>query len=143
MAKFDFNDSRYARFFNDASNQSFMNTYLNTEGVLYTNYGWYKTQCKKADKITPTVTKGLAAFTQKARKLEAQPMLDLRAPLGKGKQMDKEGISWYTASIPDFISSNGFSEDALERAQKEEQFAKSGNDRDIVAAWTKAVQDMI
>ena len=44
MPKFDFNNSRYARFFSDKTNQRFLQSFVNTEGLLYTNYGWYKTQ---------------------------------------------------------------------------------------------------
>ena len=44
MPKFDFNNSRYAKFFADKTNQRFLQSFINTEGLLYTNYGWYKTQ---------------------------------------------------------------------------------------------------
>lgn len=43
--------------------------------------------------------------------------MDLRAPLGDSNQMDKDGLYWYTASIPDFIAP-GFVETAMEREAK-------------------------
>ena len=102
--KYDFNSSRYARFFADRSNRRFLQTFINTEGILYTNYGWYLTQGRKAAAPTPTDNSGVATFTVKARKVEAAPLMDLRAPLGDSNQMDKEGLSFYSATIPDFIA---------------------------------------
>ena len=142
MPKFDFNSSRYAKFFADKSNQRFLQSFLNTEGLLYTNYGWYKTQGIKASTPTPNAPNGLASFSVKGRELKAAPLMDMRAPLADSNQMDNEGISWYTASIPDFIAP-GFVETAMEREAKEKQFELFGNDADIVAAWVQTVQEKI
>jgi len=142
MAKFDFNSSRYAKFFSDKENQRFLQTFLNTEDLLHTNYGWYLTQGIKAGSPTPTAPNGLASFSVKGRDLKAAPLADLRAPLGDSNQMDKEGIYWYTASIPDFIAP-GFVETAMEREAKEQQFALFGNDADIVAAWVHTLQTQL
>lgn len=142
MAKFDFNSSRYAKFFSDKGNQKFLQTYLDTEGILHTNYKWYLSQGRKADSITPTAPNGAATFTVKSRALKAAPLMDLRAPLGDSNQMDNEGISFYTASIPDFITL-GYVETAMEREAREKQFELFGNDADIVAAWTRNVQTQV
>lgn len=139
MAKFDINSSRYAKFFSDKSNQKFLQTFLDTEGIIYTNYGWYKTQGRKAALPTPTDAAGLATFTIKARKLEAAPLMDLRAPLGDSNQMDATGIDFYSASIPDFIA-KGYVETAMEREARARQFEIFGNDADIVAQWVANVQ---
>ena len=112
MAKFDFNNSRYAKFFSDKTNQNFLQSFINMEGLLYTNYGWYKTQGVKASIPTPTAGNGTATFSVKGRDMKAAPLMDLRAPLGDSNQMDKEGIYWYTASIPDLIAP-GFVETAM------------------------------
>lgn len=142
MAKFDFNSSRYAKFFADKSNQNFLQTFINTEGILYTNYGWYKTQGHKAAAATPTSPAGVASFTIKARSLEAAPLMDLRAPLGDSHQMDKEGLKFYTASIPDFIAP-GYVETAMEREARIAQFEMFGNDADIIAQWVQNLQSQI
>lgn len=86
MPKFDFNNSRYARFFSDKTNQRFLQSFVNTEGLLYTNYGWYKTQGVKAGAPTPTAPNGIATFSVKGRDLKAAPLMDLRAPLGDSNQ---------------------------------------------------------
>ncbi|MCF0193429.1 MAG: major capsid protein, partial [Prevotella sp.] len=143
MAKFDFNSSRYAKFFESKGNQRFLQTYLDTTGILYTNYGWYLTQGSKDPQMTPTAPSGEAAFTIKSRSLEAAPMMNLRAPLGAGMQIDQKGIEFYTASIPSFISQNGMEESAMEREDKVRRFDMFGNDADIVAAWTETVQAMV
>ena len=68
--------------------------------------------------------------------------MDLRAPLGDSNQMDKDGLYWYTASIPDFIAP-GFVETAMEREAKEQQFELFGNDADLVAAWVHTLQSQL
>lgn len=142
MPKFDFNSSRYARFFESKQNTRFLQTFINTEGLLHTNYNWHNTQGHKASAATPTATNGVASFTVKARALKAAPLMDLRAPLGDSNQMDTEGIDMYTASIPDFIAP-GFVETAMEREDRIRRFDMFGNDADIVAAWVQNVQTQI
>lgn len=142
MAKFDFNNSRYANFFKSKQNVIDLQTFLNQEGILETNYKWWTTQCTVDPMATPTAPDGTATFTQKARKLTAAPMLDLRAPLGKGVAEDKSGFDFYSASIPDFISKEDI-ETATERAYKDNMFSQFGNDADIVAAWVGSVQDKV
>ena len=139
MPKFDIKSSRFARFFSDRSNRRFLQTFINTEGILYTNYGWYLTQGRRAAAPTPTDSSGTATFTVKARKVEAAPLMDLRAPLGDSNQMDKEGLSFYSATIPDFIAP-GWVETAMEREYRVRQFEQFGNDADIVAQWAHNVQ---
>ena len=142
MAKFDFNNSRYAKFFSDKTNQNFLQSFINMEGLLYTNYGWYKTQGIKSATATPTAPNGTATFSVKGRDMKAAPLMDLRAPLGDSNQMDKVGAYWYTASIADFIAP-GFVETAMEREAKEKQFELFGNDADLVAAWVNTLQSQI
>lgn len=142
MAKFDFNNSRYAKFFSDKTNQRFLQSFINMEGLLYTNYKWYKTQGIKSSTATPTAPNGTATFSVKGRDMKAAPLMDLRAPLGDSNQMDNEGVYWYTASIPDFIAP-GFVETAMEREAKEKQFELFGDDADIVAAWVNILQEKI
>lgn len=142
MAKFDFNNSRYAKFFSDKTNQNFLQSFINMEGLLYTNYGWYKTQGIKSATATPTAPNGTATFSVKGRDMKAAPLMDLRAPLGDSNQMDKVGAYWYTASIADFIAP-GFVETAMEREAKEKQFELFGNDADLVAAWVHTLQSQI
>ena len=142
MAKFDFSNSRYAKFFSDKTNQRFLQSFINMEGLLYTNYKWYTTQGIKSSTATPTAPNGTATFSVKGRDMKAAPLMDLRAPLGDSNQMDKEGIYWYTASIPDLIAP-GFVETAMEREAKEKQFELFGNDADLVAAWVQTLQSQI
>ena len=138
MAKFDFNNSRYARLFSD-NDVRFLQTYIDEAALLQVNYGWWATQFRKADQLTPTAPDGTATFTVKSRKAEAAPLMDIRSRLADSLPMDNEGVEFYSASIPDFIAP-GIVEKATERYYKEEQFAQFGNDRDIILAWTQEVQ---
>lgn len=140
--KTDFNSTRYAKFFDSKSNRDFLQTFINTKGILRVNYGWWKTQCEKASAPTPIDDSGLATFTQKSRSLKSAPLMDMRAPLGKGLQEDVEGIEWYQATIPHFIS-KAYVENSAERMRKQQEFEQFGNDADIVAAWTLKLQDKL
>lgn len=142
MAKFDFNNSRYAKFFSSKENTRFLQTFLDRTDIFFTNYGWYKTQGSKDPDTTPTAADGTATLTVKAKKLESAPMMDLRVPLGDSNQMDTQGLKWYTTSIPDFIA-HGFTEKATEREYRRRQFELFGNDADIVEAWTDKVQSQM
>lgn len=142
MAKFDFNNSRYAKFFKDKTNQRFLQTFLNQEGVLYTNYDWYLSQGRKADNATPVSPDGTAAFTAKCRATHAAPLMDMRAPLGDSNQMDAEGLDFYTGTVPDFIAP-GYVETAAERMHKEAMYEEFGSDADIIAAWLEYVQKQV
>ena len=139
MAKFDFNNTRYAKFFADKTNQNFLQTFINQQDILYTNYGWYLTQGTKASASTPTNADGIASFSVKGRKVNAAPMMDLRAPLGDSNQMDKGGLIFYTGTIPDFIAP-GIVETATEREFRIRQFEQFGNDADLIVEWVHNVQ---
>lgn len=140
--KSDFNDSRYAKFFSSKENRTFLQTYISNKDIIGVNYSWWKTQCQKDAVATPTDDSGLASFTQKCRVLRSAPLMDLRAPLGKGLQDDLEGIEFYQASIPHFIS-KAYVENAAERLRKEKEFEQFGQDKDIVLAWTQQVQEKV
>lgn len=140
MAKFDFNNSRYARMFlSSPENQRMLQTLVDRRDIFFANHTWYKTQGRKAPVPTPTDHAGLATFTVKARKLETAPLMDLRAPLGDSNQMDKKGFEFYTATIPDFIG-QGSVETASERDYKSRLFEEFGNDADVIATWIDDVQ---
>lgn len=134
MPKFDIKSSYYLRLWDKDSNR-LLQTVVDQSNLIQCNYGWYKTQGHKANFATPTGNDNLATFTVKSRKIEAAPLMDLRAPLGDGNQTDGTGVSFYSATIPDFISTNGYKETAVEREAYERQLANYGNDDDLVQQW--------
>lgn len=136
--QFDFNSSRYAKLFSSKDNINFLRTFLNTKDLLYTNYGWYLTQGRRASMPTPTDYDGAATFSVKSRKLEAAPLMHLRAPLGDAPEMENNGIEIYTGSIPDFIGYK-WSENARQREYKEQLYEQFGNDADLISAWVRNV----
>lgn len=140
MQQFDFNNSRYAKLFSSKDNLNFLKTFLEQKNLLYTNYGWYSTQGRRASMPTPTDYDGVATYSVKSRKAEAAPLMHLRAPLGDAPEMDNEGINVYSGSIPDFIGYK-WSENAQQRKYKEELFQQFGSDADLIATWVRdAVQ---
>ena len=140
MAKYNFEDSRYAKFFASPENNRFLQSFLDNSALFYTNYGWYKTQGRKAAAETPSNADGTAVFSVKARKLQAPHLMDLRAPLGDSNQTDGSTEKFYTAPIPDFIA-EGIVETAAERNYKVRMFEQFGNDADIVATYVGKLQD--
>lgn len=140
MAKYNFEDSRYAKFFASPENNRFLQSFLDNSALFYTNYGWYKTQGRKAMNETPCAADGTASFNIKARKLKAPYLMDLRAPLGDSNQDDSSKELFYTAPIPDFIG-KGIVETASERAYKMKMFEQFGNDAEIVATYVDKLQD--
>lgn len=142
MAKFDFQNSRYAKFFKSGDNINHLQKFLDESDLFYTNYGWYKTQGSKDPLPTIAQPDGTLVFQMSARKLSAAPLMHLRAPLGDSPQGEKDGLTFYAATIPDFIT-DGFVETAMERDTREKIYAEFGNDSEIVAAWAENVQSKI
>ena len=140
MAKYNFEDSRYAKFFASPENNRFLQSFLDSSALFYTNYGWYKTQGRKAAEETPAQADGTAVFSVKARKLKAPRLMDLRSPLGDSNQGNSSTEKYYSASIPDFIT-EGIVETATERNYKVKMFEQFGNDADIVATYVSNLQD--
>lgn len=135
MAKFDFNTSRYARLFSPKqADKKLLMTIVNDEEIMGTNNSWYLTQGSVDPSFTPVDSTGLATFTVMERKLKMAPLADMRAPLGDAVQMDNEGMNFYSASIPDFITPK-IVETAMSREDKEKRFAMFGNDTDIMKQW--------
>ena len=66
----------------------------------------------------------------------------MRAPLGDSVPLDYKGISWYSATIPDFIAP-GIVETAPQREYKERLFAQFGNDAFLISEWMDDVQMQI
>lgn len=142
MAKYDFNNSRYAAFFNSSEGRSILQSFIDTSEMINVNYGWWRTQFSKAPYETPTDADGKATFMVKARKESSAPMMDMRAPLGEPLVMETKGISFYTGTIVDFIS-KAIEENAMEREYNERLFQEFGNDVDIIREWVKRTQTLI
>lgn len=142
MAKIDIGTELLAKFFTGRGNNKFLQDYINRDGVLRCNNGWYLTQGEIDPSLTPTSNNGDATFKVRTRVLKPATLMNLRAPLGEGYQKDHEGIDWYTASIPDFAA-DGFRETATERYHQmtllRDEF---GNDAAIVDAYLDKVQSL-
>ena len=138
MGKFDFNSSRYSRFFSDADVR-FLATFITETDALRTNKKFWTTQFVKAANATLTQPDGTATFAVKCVDKEVAPMMDMRMPLGDSTPMDSKGLDFFTGTIPDFIAP-GIVEKAQERAYKESLYAQFGNDSDIIEQWVQKVQ---
>lgn len=142
MAKYDFNNSRYAAFFNSNEGRQILQSFIDRSEMINVNYGWWRTQFSKAPYAIPTDADGKASFTVKERKESSAPLMDMRAPLGEPLVMENNGSNFYTGTVVDFIS-KAIEENAMEREYNERLFQEFGNDADIILAWTKNVQTLI
>lgn len=143
MPKFDFNNSRMAKFFSSEINRNYLQQFINREGILRANYTWYLTQGRISPDVTPTDNKGLAVFSVKSRELKAATLMNLRAPLGEGYQKEKGEMKWFTGAIPDFAA-DGFRETATERWYRELMINDEfGGDADLVNEYTNKLQDLV
>ena len=142
MAKIDIGTELLAKFFSGRGNNEFLQKYINKEGILRCNNGWYLTQGDIDPNLTPISANGDATFKVRTRTLKPATMMNLRAPLGEGYQKDNEGFEWYTASIPDFAA-DGFRETAVERFHRMEHLREVfGNDADAVDVYLDKVQGL-
>lgn len=143
MAKFDIRNEMMVKFFSSKYNRDYLQSYINREGILRCNYGWYLTQGEIDPNLTPIDAEGTALFKVKSRELKPATMMNLRAPLGEGYQKEKGGAKYYMASIPDFAA-DGFREKATERWYRKRQLQQEfGNEADLVDEWTDKVQDLV
>lgn len=143
MAKNDFNNELMVKFFSSQYNRDYLQTYINRDGILRCNYGWYLTQGDIDPNYTPINNDGTALFKVAARELKPTTLMNLRAPLAEGYQKDKTGMKFYMASIPDFAA-DGFREKATERWYRKRQLQDEfGNDANLVDQWTDKVQDLV
>lgn len=139
MAKYDFNNSALVRFFED---QDFLQTFVNDVAMFRTNFGFWRNDFTVDGMPTPLDDKGLAAFTVAARKIEPAVMMDMRAPLGGSKDLEKKGFSWYTGSIHHVITPC-WQENAHEREYRKKIYEQFGNDANLMMQWSDSVQEKI
>lgn len=142
MAKFNFENSRYAKFFGSKDNVNYLKKLIDTQGIIGTNYGWYLTQGKKAASPTAVNNDGTAVFQIACRSLEAAPLMDMRAPLADALQRETKGSEFYAATIPHFIG-KGTVENAMERDYKVKLFECFGDDEDLVMRYVDILQNKI
>lgn len=138
MAKYDFNTCRYAQLYSDEPMMRMLiNDYININ-----NYSFWTTQVVVDSMMTPTNGNGAASFSQAAIHKEVTPMMDMRAPLAKGKPIDKEGYEFYTGTIPDFITPV-MVETAAEREYKRRLFEQLGSDASFIMRWLDDTQGLV
>lgn len=141
MAKFDIQNSRYAKIFENKDIR-WLQTLIDTQDLIHTNYTWYKSVGRKATLPAALNPDGTAMFMIKSRKLTAAPLMHLRAPLGDAPVADKDGFAFYAGSVPNFIT-DGFVETAPERDVRAKLYAEFGNDTDLIASWADEVQKRV
>jgi len=143
MAKFDFNNSKYVKFWESRDAQNALTLFLNTPDLFEQNYTFWKTQFNTDSFTQPRDNSGVASYRSVIKKRGEVNMLDMRSPLGDADQREKPGLEAYTGSIPDFIA-KGYVETAMEREAKERMFDEYfGNDAAILSAFADDVQVML
>lgn len=128
---------RYDRLF-DPKDVQYFTKFINANGLLDINYGFWREHFVKDSAPTPTQTNGAASFTTVNIERIADPMADFTTPLADTTQIDKAGWGAVTDTIPDI--SKGFSMTTAERLHWEKLFQEFGNDADIVSQYVDNLQ---
>lgn len=141
--KFDFNNSKYAKFWNSREAREALQVFVNDPVIVKRLPAFWKSQFSVDPMITPRNSDGTAVFSAVMRGQSLQNMLSWRAPLADTEPRDKKGIESYTGTIPDFAA-KGYVEQAMEREYRERMFQDYfGNDAQILAAYAKDIQEMV
>lgn len=134
-----FENSRYSAFWQSGE---MLKTYIDMTPYLRTNFNFWESQFDVDPALTPTDDKGVAAFSMQSVIRKPSPMMDMVAPLGRGKTLENEGLSVYTATIPHFRTPS-YHETAFERAAKQKMFEQFGSDAELIKQWSHEVQSML
>ena len=143
MAKFDFNNSQYAKFWGSRDAQNALQLFINDPDIIRRLPAFWRGQFSVDPMITARNYDGVANFSASMRDNSLDYMLDWRAPLADTQPRDKKGIEGYTGPIPDFAA-RGYVETAMEREARERMFEDYfGNDAMILSAYADDVQKMV
>ena len=135
MAKIDIGVEQLAKFFTGKGNNTYLQKFVNRDGVLRCNNGWYLTQGDIDPNLTPTSNNGDATFKVRTRTLNPATLMNLRAPLGDSNQMDKNGHKSLTSSLLVMLRPQLSVMHKMKILQDE-----FGNDADLVDAYLDKVQ---
>lgn len=139
MKHANFEDSNYFNLFVD---KELLNVLVNDTKIIQSNFNWWESQFLVDSAPTPRDDKGVASFTMAMAERTPSKMMDMRAPLGKGKSAEVEGFEAYSATIPDFIAPV-IEEQAFERAYREKLYAQLGTDASMILDWSRKLQRQV
>lgn len=143
MAKFDFNSSRYAAFFESRDAANALRIFLNDPNIILDRQAFWKKQFSVDPLLTTRNFDGTATYSATVRNRSVDNMLDMRAPLAETEPRDKKGLTVYTGTIPDFAA-KGYVETAMEREARIRMFESYfGNDAEILNAYADSIQEMV
>ena len=143
MAKYDFNNSQYAKFWESRDAANALKIFLNDPDIIRNRHIFWKGQFEVDPTLTERQPDGTAVFNTIVRDRKVSNMLDMRAPLAQTEPRDKAGLTAYQGTIPDFAA-KGYVETAMEREAKERMFeGMFGNDAQILMAFADDIQLMI
>lgn len=137
--KFDFNDTRYVRMFEDSvEGKRTIVQILNDPNLIRSNYTFWKKYFPADLSVIPLPMSGNAAVRVDAKLPEHATMADWRAPLGNSRLAEEGATQSFNAGIVDLIAP-GWQEQALEREYREKIFAEYGSDAPILLSYATDV----
>lgn len=137
--KFDFQNSKYVKMFEDSvEGRAIISYILNDPNLIKANYQFWKTYFPADSTPIPTDKSGHAAVRVEARKPEHATMADWRAPLGNSRLGEEGAGAVYNAGIIDLIA-KGWQEQAMEREYKEKLFQDLGTDAPLLLGYATDV----
>lgn len=143
MAKYDFNNTLYAKFWASKDASRLLSQFINDPDIIKQRPSFWKTQFVADSFLTPRGADGRAVFSASVRKKKIENMLDMRAPMANTQPRDKQGLEIYTGTIPDFAA-KGYVETGAERYVREKMLEEYfGNDAEIVNQYADDIQIMV
>lgn len=140
--KYDISNSRYAKFWESKDAKDALTIFINDPEIIRMNYNFHRTQFSIDPNIIERNNEGIAPFVAKMFEKHAPYMLDMRAPLGETLPRDKNVLSTYMGTVPDF-SAKGYVEQAMEREYKERMLKEYfGDDTDILNQYADDLQTL-
>lgn len=140
MAKYAFDTTIYSGLW--SKDAKFLGSFIDKSAMIQMNNMFWASQFTVSPDIIPTDSKGIAAFSVDAHKIEAAPVMDLRAPYGTANPKDEQGIATQLGTIPNFIT-RGWRESAQERMDRIERFEQYRDERELLDQWSNKVQWLV
>lgn len=140
MAKFE--TSQYSKLHDSMEGRSIVTAILSNQDLLHARHMFWADKFRVDPNITPTDAHGKATFTSYMRQIESGQMMDMRAPLGDSRPVERGNAAFYTGVIPDFIAP-GYVEKAPERMYKEKLYEQFGDAKLLAMFATDVLQPMV
>lgn len=142
MAKYDFENSRYAKLWNSVEGRQLISYILNDPNLIHVTPNIWSKNFEIDPYITPTAHDGTTSFSVEQRPLAKSNLMHAVAPLGDTITRGEAAAERCQGTVGEFVS-DGYVEKAMERKYREDLASQLGTDASIVNEYVTKIQTMI